>query len=267
MDTTEPEPEQQQAAPGSNTLKSTSGQPEENEPFETQPDTKEQPVTSSDSPADEQRDSAPSLEGQAEAGTDPAAQPSRVSFPRLKSSTPPTDGPFGVLSSNGQLVCEFKSDVFSKSPPPEEKIVESSSLHSEPKTLSGSVSPPPQASNRIEVAPLSNPTENRTVSALEPSVDHDSYPELYVPEDETGPRLPPRRTLPMDRGSVCTTSGDLSTKTGYLENNHMSMRNLADVPLVTPIHLLGDQSDTVDCPFCMRRVETIVVKKASPKTQ
>lgn len=267
MDTTNTEPEQQQAAPGSSKLRSTSEQPERNKSFETQLNPKEQPVTSSTSQADEQGDSAPSPEGQAEAGTAPAAHLSKVSFPRLNSSTPPTDGPFGVLSSNGQLVCEFKSDVFSKSPPPEEKIVESSSLHSEPKTLSGSVSPPPQASNQIEVARLSNPTENRTVGALEPSIDHDSYPEVYVPEDETGLCLPPRRTLPMDRGSLCTTSGDLSTKTGYLENNHMSMRNLSDVPLVTPIHLLGDQSDTVDCPFCMRRVETVVVKKASSKTQ
>lgn len=39
------------------------------------------------------------------------------------------------------------------------------------------------------------------------------------------------------------------------------------VATVTPLHMLGDQADTVDCPFCMRRVETRVKKKASSKTQ
>jgi hypothetical protein len=36
---------------------------------------------------------------------------------------------------------------------------------------------------------------------------------------------------------------------------------------VTPLHLLGDQSDTVDCPFCRHRVETRVKKNPSMRTQ
>jgi hypothetical protein len=36
---------------------------------------------------------------------------------------------------------------------------------------------------------------------------------------------------------------------------------------VTPLHLLEDQSDMVDCPFCRRRVETRVRKEASAATQ
>lgn len=39
------------------------------------------------------------------------------------------------------------------------------------------------------------------------------------------------------------------------------------VATVTPLHMLGDQPDTVDCPFCMRRVETSVKKRASSRTQ
>ncbi|KAH8892697.1 hypothetical protein GQ53DRAFT_118581 [Thozetella sp. PMI_491] len=35
---------------------------------------------------------------------------------------------------------------------------------------------------------------------------------------------------------------------------------------VTPLHLLGDQSDTVDCPFCQRRVVTRVKKSPSLAT-
>ncbi|KAK0710656.1 hypothetical protein B0H67DRAFT_262991 [Lasiosphaeris hirsuta] len=38
------------------------------------------------------------------------------------------------------------------------------------------------------------------------------------------------------------------------------------VVTVTPLRLLGDQSDWVDCPFCRRRVETRVEKKPSRMT-
>lgn len=36
---------------------------------------------------------------------------------------------------------------------------------------------------------------------------------------------------------------------------------------VTPLNLLGDQPDTVDCPFCRKRSETKVKKHASKATQ
>ncbi|KAL7906920.1 hypothetical protein GGI35DRAFT_457235 [Trichoderma velutinum] len=38
------------------------------------------------------------------------------------------------------------------------------------------------------------------------------------------------------------------------------------IETVTPLHLLGDQSDTVDCPFCRRRVVTKVKKSPSVAT-
>lgn len=38
-------------------------------------------------------------------------------------------------------------------------------------------------------------------------------------------------------------------------------------PTVTPLHLLGDQSDMIDCPFCRRRTETRVKKHPSVVTQ
>ncbi|KAK7211378.1 hypothetical protein V2G26_018556 [Clonostachys chloroleuca] len=37
-------------------------------------------------------------------------------------------------------------------------------------------------------------------------------------------------------------------------------------PTVTPLHLLGDQSDMIDCPFCRRRTETRVKKHPSVVT-
>lgn len=36
---------------------------------------------------------------------------------------------------------------------------------------------------------------------------------------------------------------------------------------VTPLNLLGDQPDKIDCPFCQKRTETKVTKHASKKTQ
>lgn len=185
MDTTRPEPEAQQTAEGGHTLKSPPRKTEENISPERQPDEEEQPVSSPDnSPTEGPGDSTISLEDQAEAGkaSPITLEPAKVYFPRLSSPTSPTDGHFGVVSTGGQLVCEFKGDGVSMSPPPEEKIVDSL-WDSEPKTLGGSVLLPPQASNWIEVVRPSNP--------------------------------------------------------------------------------LGDQSDTVDCPFCMKRVETTVKKKAS----
>lgn len=267
MDTTKPEPDQQQTAEGEHTLNSTPGPAEENNLPETRPDTEDQPEPSPVSPTEGQGEPSPSLEGQAEAGTAPVAEPPRASFPRLTSPTPsPTDGQFGVVSTQGQLVCEFKSDGVPLSPPPEEKIVDDL-WDSEPKTLGGSVLLPPQASNRIEVAPLSNPPENKTVNTFELSVDRDNYPEVYIAEFHEEPHPPPLDALSKDGGSLCTFSGEFSAKTGYLENNHMSVGSPAEVRLVTPLHLLGDQSDTVDCPFCMKRVETVVKKKASQLTQ
>lgn len=46
-----------------------------------------------------------------------------------------------------------------------------------------------------------------------------------------------------------------------------SNMDASNMDTVTPLHLLGDQSDTVDCPFCRRRTETRVKKTASGMTQ
>jgi hypothetical protein len=47
----------------------------------------------------------------------------------------------------------------------------------------------------------------------------------------------------------------------------MSTDKTEAITTVTPLRLLGDQSDWVDCPFCRRRVETRVEKKPSKMTQ
>ncbi|ROW15993.1 hypothetical protein VPNG_02564 [Cytospora leucostoma] len=225
----------------------------------------ELPATSPDRQGDEQRRLSSSPKSQNEAPTEAAK------FPSVKSPPLPTDGRFGVVSSTGQLVCEFKTDDISATAVPEERITVPPSPSLKRKPLGESISPPPQGNNEVEVTPSSSTVEDVVVSAsnLEIAVDHDSYPEVYVPADEhEATPLPQSSSYTMHSGSPpppSSTSGEF-IKTGYLENNSMSMSNPIDVPLVTPLHMLGDQSDTVDCPFCMKRVETMVVKKSSQWT-
>ncbi|KAM5356680.1 hypothetical protein ACJ41O_003326 [Fusarium nematophilum] len=64
---------------------------------------------------------------------------------------------------------------------------------------------------------------------------------------------------------------------GYSGHESMVVPSQAPVPVqpsyppagaqtVTPLHLLADQADTVDCPFCQRRTETRVKKESSGAT-
>lgn len=264
MDNTKPEPEQQQTAEGVKTSKPTPEEVKNDSSIETRPDAEAQLATSSDDLPAEQGQPTLSLNSPDKTGT---ALPPKVSFPSAKSPSPPTDGQFGVVSTTGHLVCEFKRDEDTR--PLEEILVGSVSLDSEPKTLGGSLSPPPQGENSTHVSPPadSNPGD-RSLSTLDFSVDHTCYPEVYIAEEGQSPPLPIRQSTPMERGSLAPTSstGDVS-KTGYLGNSHMSMKSRLDVPLVTPLRLLGDQPDVVDCPFCMRRVETKVKKRPSRQTQ
>lgn len=227
-------------------------------------------------------------------------------------SLPPKDGHFGVVSSSGQLVCEFRPGAVGapKLPPkvPEGYITTASfAAYSEHDTRAESVSPPPQSQSISSGGP--------TVSTLALAVDYDSYPEavdrnnypeVYVPEGQQGqqdqaehqpqplklpprhsspPTIIPRKSLPMDNNNSSNSdffppsassppsvssppAPAYSTPADYQRIGYAGTLDMSTaVATVTPLHMLGDQADTVDCPFCMRRVETRVKKKASSKTQ
>ncbi|CAG9984894.1 unnamed protein product [Clonostachys byssicola] len=57
-----------------------------------------------------------------------------------------------------------------------------------------------------------------------------------------------------------------NSKTAFRPDTSYSMPASTANITVTPLHLLGDQADFVDCPFCRRRVETRVKKNASTAT-
>lgn len=205
-------------------------------------------------------------------------------------SLPPKEGHFGVVSSSGQLVCEFRPTPSGGLPNPPQQSSEQSltratfaATNSEQKPAGVSISPPP--------APNSPPPPSvgPTVSTLELAVDYNSYPEVYIPEAqqqqgaEQGPNLPPRsgttsppiprKSLPMEYEPSLASSPPqpapaYSTPADYQRIGYTGTLDMSTaVPTVTPLHMLGDQPDTVDCPFCMRRVETSVKKKASSRTQ
>lgn len=207
-----------------------------------------------------------------------AADASRHERMPSVNSLPPKEGQFGVVSSSGQLVCEFKPQSSGEGgaprpqQAPEEYITRAS-------FATYSVSPPPAATPPI------SPPAGPTVSTLELAVDYNSYPEVYIPEqqqkeEEQRPNPPPRQTsppiprksLPMDystsESSPPPPAPAYSTPADYQRIGYTGTLDMSTaVATVTPLHMLGDQPDTVDCPFCMRRVETSVKKKASSRTQ
>lgn len=231
-------------------------------------------------------------------------------------SLPPREGQFGLVSSSGQLVCEFRAAPAGEAPDRPPKVPEgnyyitsasfATTSQSNPRVQS--VSPPPHPAT----PPLSSPSGGGgglTASTLELVIDHNSYPEavdrnsypeVYIPGDQQlgpqaeqpGPELPPRRSspsiiprksLPMDNHSTGSSeffhhpsspplvssppAPAYSTPADYQRIGYAGTLDMSTaVATVTPLHMLGDQPDTVDCPFCMRRVETRVKKRASRMT-
>lgn len=177
-------------------------------------------------------------------------------MPSLRPSSSSTGEHFGVITNNGQLLCEFKAPKGEAATTVTigNETVEPPHTHQpEPRISRKPVEPPPTS---MEVSP-----DSRTDSTPIVAVDHNSYPEVCLPSAED--------SFPESLMGQGTPSPPYSkTSGGYVENDEMtSASKPRGIPTVTPIYLLGDQPDSVDCPFCMKRVETKVVKKASKKTQ
>ncbi|KAM5341163.1 hypothetical protein ACJ41O_015272 [Fusarium nematophilum] len=110
---------------------------------------------------------------------------------------------------------------------------------------SSSISKPPQA-----------PSDTR-------NIDDESLPEAVVPDNMEVARVEHTvANLPQ------ATPSDVAERVNRSE--YASGLEVMAVPqtvhTVTPLHLLGDQPDSIDCPFCLRRTETRVKKKPSNVT-
>ncbi|KAM0338059.1 hypothetical protein ACHAPU_011451 [Fusarium lateritium] len=130
----------------------------------------------------------------------------------------------------------------------------------------------PVTSRSLETLPLPHITESDTSSSdlkttekeLVDRIDYECLPQAVIPD---GPELAVIKhfsngtKLPMARVSVPRT--DDTVYASGLEVVVMSQL----VRTVTPLHLLGDQPESIDCPFCLRRTQTRVKKKPSSTTQ
>ncbi|KAH6892923.1 hypothetical protein B0T10DRAFT_558929 [Thelonectria olida] len=110
----------------------------------------------------------------------------------------------------------------------------------------------------------SRPSSRSTIGDDLPEVVPDTFPEVATSSlPEVAPcALPqvalssaPQVTSPVpEDGLEVAANGnkmDVSTVSGY------------PVPTVTPLHLLGDQPEQIDCPFCLQQTMTRVKKKPS----
>lgn len=143
-----------------------------------------------------------------------------------------------------------------------------------PKAIVSTKAPPPSYS-------VTDVTTKSSPSTLEPTTSN-----VYSPDEFTGAIRQPtvsgenmvvarHQATPVNDGQlpevVVHSTGNTSTTQSLMSESHLSLNTssmtLQEVKTVTPLHLLGDQSDYVDCPFCRRRVETRVQKDPSTATQ
>ncbi|KAF4337728.1 hypothetical protein FBEOM_8396 [Fusarium beomiforme] len=128
--------------------------------------------------------------------------------------------------------------------------------------------------------------KDEKIAIEQPKINDDNLPEVVIeqPSAQTSPRpvseynpvstVSPAPTSIMNWDSTQTQSPPILqhpalAQQQYAGHQSMAMAPQAQVPLgetVTPLHLLADQADMVDCPFCQRRAETKVKKSASSMT-
>ncbi|KAK3936059.1 hypothetical protein QBC46DRAFT_297001 [Diplogelasinospora grovesii] len=148
-------------------------------------------------------------------------------------------------------------------------------LYEPPSSLPEAVLPPkaenfPEAVNESDRngKELAKPTTSKPAPQDQPSTrdtgmagyGNGTFGGFYEPSVNPSPLLSPVSPAPVrsDIASIAPAPADGGPAGGGYHPE--------GVMTVTPLHLLGDQSDTVDCPFCMRRVETVVQRHPSRMT-
>ena len=109
-----------------------------------------------------------------------------------------------------------------------------------------------------EVVPSSGGNEHQSTT-------HDDAAEARLS------RPSPRTLKPVCAPGSNTDSTKIPTQPNSTPSYHempaMNRDRLGLHPTVTPLYLLGDQSDYIDCPFCQHRTETVVKRPSSATTQ
>ncbi|KAH8685137.1 LITAF-like zinc ribbon domain-containing protein [Ilyonectria robusta] len=123
---------------------------------------------------------------------------------------------------------------------------------------------PPVAAEGLEVQ---RPIDDENLPEVVPQPDN-TLPEKAVtpvePSLMSNPMTPPPAFSSHQNGSQGQTQTEPPRP--QLNGAYSSGQNMNMMPqsgTVTPLHLLGDQSDAVDCPFCERRAMTRIKKDPS----
>ncbi|KAF7553458.1 hypothetical protein G7Z17_g3616 [Cylindrodendrum hubeiense] len=98
------------------------------------------------------------------------------------------------------------------------------------------------------------------VPSVLPEVTSSTLPQAAhsdLPQVVSGPDLP----------LVHSSLPEATTGLVVTANNQEVMTMESSQTTVTPLHLLGDQSEFIDCPFCEKQTKTRVKKKPSNATQ
>ncbi|RSL49831.1 hypothetical protein CEP54_012237 [Fusarium duplospermum] len=126
----------------------------------------------------------------------------------------------------------------------------------------------------VSTTAVSTPTDTQLSQLKAPihrlgerKIDYECFPEV-VPANDPEPAVLENPVTGCDLPEVaCTYTGDTSkqvidTYTGL----EVSTSPESSITAVTPLHLLGDQPDWIDCPFCETRARTTIKKKPSNLT-
>ncbi|KAM0429764.1 hypothetical protein ACHAPT_006370 [Fusarium lateritium] len=169
-------------------------------------------------------------------------------------------------------------------------------ITSSPVPNPGTVSPPSYTPKPVEV-----PQNDEKIAIQERRIDDENLPEVVVSAPvQTQTPDPPKPEYPVPPPTVSPAPDSIMNfhgegtqsppilqhpalagqvapgQMGYTGHESMVVPMGAPAPglpanpqgasTVTPLNLLGDQADSVDCPFCQRRTETRVKKEASSTT-
>ncbi|EWZ46415.1 hypothetical protein FOWG_12222 [Fusarium oxysporum f. sp. lycopersici MN25] len=151
-----------------------------------------------------------------------------------------------------------------------------------PETTNADIISPPKYTANAE-----SPRDEK-IAIEQPKVDDENLPEVVTEQTSPAQMSPPpaseyRPVSTVSPAPESTMNWDGTQSPPILQHpalaqqqyaGHQSMviaaQQTPQVPpgeTVTPLHLLADQADTMDCPFCQRRAETKVKKSASSMTQ
>ncbi|KAF4991234.1 hypothetical protein FDECE_14106, partial [Fusarium decemcellulare] len=118
-----------------------------------------------------------------------------------------------------------------------------------------------------DLLPRTSPTDPYKPLPIERKIDYDCYPEVVVPDDPEPARIENAVTgYNLPEVTYSDAPEVLNQDVGICDGLEVVLHRKPSMRTVTPLHLLGDQPDWIDCPFCETRAMTTIKKKPSNVT-